>query len=85
MVSQRVLLMVDFHPRKNTYDHATYLFVVCAVLRLIALDEPSELLILDESCLCNRIRADLPCRRSRSLLPYFPVQDMCIGVPVFEH
>ena len=78
-----VLFMVDFHPRKNTYDHAiTYLFVVCPVLRL---DKPSGLLILDESYLCNRICADLPCRRSRSFLPSFPLQSMCIGIAVFEH
>lgn len=78
--------MVDFHPRKDTCDHAiTYPLVVCAVLRLIRLDEPSGLLILDESYLCNRICADLPCHRSRSLLRSFPVQNVCIGVAVFEH
>ena len=55
--------MLDFHPRKNTYDHAfMYLFVICAVLRLIWLDKPAGLLIFDESYYVNvaRILLKLP-------------------------
>ena len=57
------LLTVDFHPRKDSYDHAfLYLFVVSAVLRLIWLDKPLGLLIFDETYYVNvaRILLRLP-------------------------
>ena len=63
MFSLRSLLMIDFHPRKNTYDHAfTYLFIISAVLRLIWLDKPPGLLIFDETYYVNvaRIILKLP-------------------------
>ncbi|WP_455286171.1 glycosyltransferase family 39 protein, partial [[Eubacterium] cellulosolvens] len=54
---------MDFHPRKDSYDHAfLYLFVVSAVLRLIWLDKPPGLLIFDETYYVNvaRIILGLP-------------------------
>ena len=63
MFNLKSLLMVDFHPRKNKYDHAfMYLIVICAVLRLIWLDKPAGLLIFDESYYVNvaRILLKLP-------------------------
>lgn len=63
MFNLRELLSVDFHPRKNSYDHAfLYLFLVSAVLRLIWLDKPPGLLIFDETYYVNvaRILLRLP-------------------------
>ncbi len=54
---------MDFHPRKDKFDHAfLYLFVVSAVLRLIWLDRPPGLLIFDETYYVNvaRILLGLP-------------------------
>ena len=63
MFSLRGLFSLDFHPRKDSYDHAfLYLFVVSAVLRLIWLDKPPRLLIFDETYYVNvaRILLRLP-------------------------
>lgn len=63
MFSLRRLFSLDFHPRKDSYDHAfVYLFIVSAVLRLIWLDKPPGLLIFDETYYVNvgRILLRLP-------------------------
>lgn len=63
MFNLRGLFSVDFHPRKDSYDHAfLYLFIISAVLRLIWLDRPSGLLIFDETYYVNvaRILLRLP-------------------------
>jgi predicted membrane-bound dolichyl-phosphate-mannose-protein mannosyltransferase len=53
----RGLFSLDFHPRKDSYDHAfLYLFIVSAVLRLIWLDKPPGLLIFDETYYVNLAR-----------------------------
>jgi len=57
------LFGIDFHPRKDVYDHAfVYLFVVSAALRLLWLDKPADLLIFDETYYVNvaRILLRLP-------------------------
>jgi predicted membrane-bound dolichyl-phosphate-mannose-protein mannosyltransferase len=57
------MLSVDFHPRRDACDHAfVYLFLVCAVLRVIWLDKPVGLLIFDEAYYVNlaRILLGLP-------------------------
>ena len=57
MSSLRRLFAVDFHPRKNLYDHAfMYLFIVSAVLRLIWLDKPTGMLVFDETYYVNVAR-----------------------------
>ena len=63
MSKLRKLFGIDFHPSKNTFDHAfLYLFVVSAALRLIWLDKPLGLLIFDETYYVNvaRILLRLP-------------------------
>ena len=70
MVSLRDILAVDFHPRKNEYDHAfMYLFVVSAALRLIWLDKPPGLLIFDESYYVNVARIILRLPQQPNVFP----------------
>jgi predicted membrane-bound dolichyl-phosphate-mannose-protein mannosyltransferase len=63
LVSLRDVFALDFHPRREVYDHAfMYLFVISAVLRLLWLDKPPGLLIFDETYYVNvaRIILKLP-------------------------
>jgi predicted membrane-bound dolichyl-phosphate-mannose-protein mannosyltransferase len=70
LVSLRDILAVDFHPRKNEYDHAfMYLFVVSAALRLIWLDKPPGLLIFDESYYVNVARIILRMPQQPNVFP----------------
>ena len=70
MVSLRDILAVDFHPRKNEYDHAfMYLFVISAALRLIWLDKPPGLLIFEESYYVNVARIILRLPQQPNVFP----------------
>jgi len=70
LVSLRDILAVDFHPRKNEYDHAfMYLFVISAAIRLIWLDKPPGLLIFDESYYVNVARIILRLPQQPNVFP----------------
>ena len=70
MVSLRDVFALDFHPRKNAYDHAfMYLFVISAVLRLIWLDKPPGLLIFDETYYVNVARIILKLPQQPNVFP----------------
>jgi len=70
LVSLRDVFALDFHPRKNAYDHAfMYLFVISAVLRLIWLDKPPGLLIFDETYYVNVARIILKLPQQPNVFP----------------
>jgi len=70
LVNLRDVFALDFHPRKNVYDHAfIYLFVISAVLRLIWLDKPTGLLIFDETYYVNVARIILKLPQHPNVFP----------------
>ncbi|HXZ98616.1 MAG TPA: glycosyltransferase family 39 protein [Candidatus Acidoferrum sp.] len=70
MVSLRQVFQLDFHPRKDLYDHAfMYLFVISAALRLIWLDKPTGLLIFDETYYVNVARIILKLPQQPNVYP----------------